>query len=383
MVATALFKPLQLGSITLRNRIVMSALTRSRSVPTNVPNSVNLEYYEQRAAGGAGLIVTEGTLICQQGTEWPHAPGVWNRLQVEAWKKITDAVHAKGGYIYCQLWHVGRVAHPDMPEQKAAGRPVYGPSAISARGGKFRTLPGAPGYTTPTAVDDPRVIIEQFKQAGVNAKEAGFDGVELHGANGYIVHQFLDSTSNLRTDEWGGSRENRSRFGLEVLKALIEVWGADRVAIKLSPGGGYNDMGMPLTDTIDTFSYFITEADKLKLAYIALVRYLDHLDVVYDGQKRGIPHDIVATYAPLIQNAKKFINAGITPAEGEELLACGQADAIVFGFLWVTHPDVANRVQLGKALDNKPNFPLLYGIGGGLEEQRQGYSDYPALEHKL
>jgi len=373
----ALFKPLQLvGPVSLQNRIVMSALTRSRSVPTNVPNSVNEEYYEQRAVGGAGLIVTEGTLIVQQGTEWPHAPGIWNKAQVEAWKNITDAVHAKGGAIFCQLWHVGRVAHPDMAEQVASGQPVYAPSAISAKGGKFRALPGTPGYVTPTAVEDPTIIVEQFRHAAVNAKEAGFDGVEVHGANGYLIHQFLDSTSNLRTDQWGGGPEGRARFGLEVLKAVSEVWGADRVGIKLSPGGGYNDMGMPLEETVETYSYFISEADKLGLAYICLVRYVANLD----GAKRGTPHDIAATYSPLIKRSKIILNGGFTPHEAEEFVASGKADAIAFGFLWVTHPDVANRIQLGKPLDNVPNFPYLYGIGGDLDAQRQGYTDYPVAD---
>jgi len=378
MTATPLLQPFKLGPITLRNAIIMSPLTRSRSVPTNVPNKVNLEYYQQRAEGGAGLIVTEGTLICQQGTEWPYAPGIWSEAHIVAWKKITDAVHSKGGVIYCQLWHVGRVAHPEMPEQKASGQPVYAPSAISARGGKFRSLPGTPGYVTPTSIDDPKVIIEQYKQAALNAQEAGFDGVELHGANGYLIHQFLDSNSNLRTDEWGGSKENRARFGLEVLKVLIEVWGADRVGVKLSPGGGYNDMGMPLEETIETFSYFITEADKLKLAYITLLRYQPHLDPVIDGKTRGVPHDVVATYGHLMKHSKKFINGGITPEEGEELVVSGKADAVVFGMLWLTHPDLAKRIQFGKLIDNVPNYPLLYGAGGTVEDQRKGYTDYPA-----
>jgi 2,4-dienoyl-CoA reductase-like NADH-dependent reductase (Old Yellow Enzyme family) len=380
MSAKALIQPLQLGAISLRNRVIVSATTRNRSVPTNVPNSLNVEFYEQRAAGGAGLIVTEGTLICQQGTEWPHAPGIWSQPQVDGWKKVTDAVHAKGGAIYCQLWHVGRVAHPDAPEHKASGRPVYGPSAIAARGGKFRFLPGSPGYVTPTAIVDPRVIVREFKQAGINAKEAGFDGVEVHGANGYIITQFLDSTSNHRTDEWGGSIENRARLGLEVVKELIEVWGADRVGIKLTPAGGYNDVGMPLEDTIATFSYFITEIDKLGVAYILLARFWEQGDPVIDGKGRGTVHDVVATYGPLIKNAKKIVNTSFTPEEGEEFVASGKADAVAFGMLWITHPDVTERIRLGQPLDNTPDYALLYGHDGTIEEQRKGYTDYPALE---
>ncbi|TFK38154.1 hypothetical protein BDQ12DRAFT_651893 [Crucibulum laeve] len=374
----SLFQPLELGNITIRNRVGMSALTRNRA-PGTVPNDIMDEYYVQRAVGGAGLIVTEGILITRQGTEWPHAPGIWNSEQVSAWKKITNDVHTAGSHIYAQLWHVGRVSHPDAPEQKLAGVPVYAPSAISARGGKFRHLPGLPGYVTPTAVDDPWTIIKQFKEAAANAKEAGFDGVELHGANGYLITQFLDSNSNKRTDQWGGSVENRSRFGLEVLKALIEVFGKN-VAVKLSPAGGYNDVGMPLQETLDTFSYFITEADKLNLAYITLVRYSALTDVEFEGKKRATIHDIVESYRHLIKNAKVFVNAGVTPEEGAKLISDGKADAISIGFSWITHPDLVKRVQHGKPLNNIPDIPHLQW-GKSEKDLRVGYTDYPEAEY--
>jgi len=203
-------------------------------------------YYGQRAKGGVGLIVSEATLITQQGTEWENMPGLWSSEQVEGWRKVTKAVHENGGFIYAQIMHVGRLAHPDAPQQRLAGTPVYGPSAIAAHGGKFKFLPGAPGYVTPSEIDDPTAFIEQFKQAAANAKEAGFDGVELRGDSGHLVHQFLDYSSNKRTDHWGGSVENRSRFGLEVLKALISVFGQN-VAVKLTPTGGTNDTGCGLT----------------------------------------------------------------------------------------------------------------------------------------
>ncbi|KAF8921299.1 flavoprotein NADH-dependent oxidoreductase [Mucidula mucida] len=363
---TALFQPLKLGPLTLKNRIFMSALTRSRSVPTNVPNAIN------------------GVLVTQQGTEWQNAPGIWNKEQVDAWKKVTDAVHDAGSVIFAQLWHLGRVSHPNAPEQIAAGVPVYAPSALAARGGKFRFLEGEPGYVTPTAIDDPWKLVALFKQAAINAKEAGFDGVEIHGANGYLVHQFLDSTSNQRTDQWGGSVENRSRFGLEVLKAAIDVWGADRVAIKLNPAAGYNDVGMPLEETIETFKYFIEEADKLGIAYFTLVRYADILNPEYDGEflsKRGTIHDIIATYGPFVKKALVFSNAGFTPVEAAEHIESGKVAGVFFGFLWVTHPDVALRVKHGKPLDNAPDFQHLYGAGGDLESQRMGYTDYPAASY--
>ncbi|KAF5368684.1 hypothetical protein D9757_010221 [Collybiopsis confluens] len=376
----ALLEPIQLGSLVLRNRVFMSALTRNRSVPTSIPNSVNLEYYKQRAKS-AGLIITEGTLISQQGTEWPHAPGLWNKEQVAGWKKITDAVHAEGSFIFAQLWHLGRVSHPDAPEQKTSGLPVYAPSAIAARGGKFRFLPGGPGYVTAT-IDDPTQLLDAFEKAAINAKEAGFDGVELHGSNGYLVHQFLDSTSNLRTDSWGGSIENRSRFGLEALKRLIRVFGNDRVGIKLSPAGGYNDMGMPLEETIETFGHFISEAEKLGIAYFTLVRYVDALDPVIDGERRGTFHDILATYAPLIKKAQVFSNGGFTPEEAADFVKSGQASGIFFGMSWITHPDLAKRLKYGKPLNNAPDFKTLYGkYYAPEEEQRHGYVDYPEAEY--
>ncbi|KAG2131640.1 hypothetical protein DEU56DRAFT_453182 [Suillus clintonianus] len=377
---TKLLQPITIGPFTLRNRVIMSALTRSRSVPTNVPNDINLDYYVQRARGGAGLITTEGTLICQQGTEWQNAPGIWNKDQVAAWKKITDAVHTEGGLIFTQLWHLGRVNHPDAPEQKASGMPVYGPSGIAARGGKFRFLPGQPGYVTPVAVDDPRVIIDLYRQAAINAKEAGFDGVELHAANGYLVHQFLDSTSNKRTDSYGGSIENRARFGLEILKEFVSVWGSKRVAVRLSPSGGYNDMGMPLQENIDTFRYFISQADLLDLGYICLVRYIPAFDPKIDGKYRATNHDVLKEYRPCIKKSPLFLNGGLTPEEANQLIAANEIDAAAFGTLWIGHPDLAKRIEHGIPLDAKLDPKTFYGSGPQIpyEQQKKGYTDYPA-----
>ncbi|KAF9457744.1 hypothetical protein BDZ94DRAFT_1301697 [Collybia nuda] len=373
-MTSALFTPLKIGSLTIRNRVGMAALTRNRA-PGTIPSDIMVEYYTQRALGGAGLIVSEGVLVSRQGTEWPHAPGIWNKEQVTGWKKITDAVHAAGSHIYAQLWHVGRVAHPEAPEQKLAGIPVYAPSAISARGGKFRHIPGQPGYVTPTAVEDPWTLVAQFKEAAVNAKEAGFDGVELHGANGYLIAQFLDSNSNTRTDQWGGSVENRSRFGLEVLKALTEVFGPN-VGLKVSPAGGYNDMGMPLKETLDTFNYFIKESDKLNLSYIELVRYMVAMDAEYDGKKRATIHDMLESYHASVKNAKLFLNGGITPEEGAELVASGKIDGIFIGFSWITHPDLMRRVEHNKPLDNIPDIKHLQW-GKDESSFAIGYTDYP------
>ncbi|KAF9478935.1 FMN-linked oxidoreductase [Pholiota conissans] len=368
----ALFTPIQIGGIELKNRIGMAALTRNRAENT-YPTELMKEYYLQRI--DAGLIISEAILITRQGTEWPHAPGLWDDKHIAGWKNIVDAVHEAGGKIYAQLWHVGRAAHPEAEQQKLAGTPVYAPSAISARGGKFRTIEGQPGYVTPTAVEDPQVIIQQFKDAAVNAKKAGFDGVQLHGANGYIVSQFLDSNSNKRTDKWGGSIENRARFGLEVLKSLVEVYGHD-VAVKISPAGGYNDMGMPLQETLDTFSYYISEVDKLGLSFIELVRYSPKFDVEYDGVSRATKHDVLASYRPFIKNTKLFLNADVTAQEGEVLVSEGKIDGIFIGFDFITHSDLVKRVFHGKPLDNAPDITHLQ-TNKTSGDWRTGYTDYP------
>ncbi|KAJ7806162.1 hypothetical protein B0H14DRAFT_3768845 [Mycena olivaceomarginata] len=344
-VMPTLFKPLQLGSTTnttISNRIGMSALTRNRADVSTTPNELMKEYHLQRATGGCGLIVNEGTLITRQGT---------------AWKTIVAAVHTTDTKIYCQ-W--GRCSHPDAPEQVLAGVPVYAPSALSARVGKFRFIPGIPGYVTPTAIEDPTSLILLYKEAALNTKEAGFDGAELHGAGGYLIHEFLDSTSNNRMDKWGGSAENRSRFGLEVLKAVIKVFGAD-VAVKLSPAGGFNDMGMPLEETIEMYNYFISEADKLGLSYICLARLVPSSDIIVEGKMRAIPHEVIGTYrlVPLIKNTKVFVNGAFTPEEAEELVSAGTLDGVFFGVPWLTHPDLAKHVRHGKPLDNTPDVEMV------------------------
>ncbi|KAJ6539848.1 hypothetical protein DFH09DRAFT_1041880 [Mycena vulgaris] len=372
---SALFTPLELGTTTIQNRIGMSPMTRNRSTAGNVPTEVMQKYYAQRAVGGAGLIISEGTLITRYGLEVEYAPGIWTKNQVAGWKKITDAVHEAGSKIYCQLSHPGRTSHPDAPEQIAAGVPVYGPSAIAARdAGKFRFIPGNPGFVTPTEIRDPTVIIAEFKAAAINAKEAGFDGVELHGTNGFLVEQFLDSTANQRTDKWGGNPENRARFALEVLKEMVDVWGPN-VGLKISPAGGANDIGMPMQETIDTFGYLLREVDNLGLAYVSLMRYTAMLDPEYDGKKRGTPHDVVGTFSPFLRNTHIFVNCGVTPAEAEELVASGKAAGVFFGLNWITHPDLARRIREGKPLDNAPDFAHIYGEGG--VDPALGYIDYP------
>ncbi|KAJ7037478.1 hypothetical protein C8F04DRAFT_1232611 [Mycena alexandri] len=375
---STLFTPLELGDITIHNRMGMSACGRNRADVSTTPSEIMKEYYMQRALGGCGLIVSEATLISRQGvrdrTVCPRQPGIWNQEQIAGWKKIVDAVHTTGTKMYCQLWHVGRTSHPDAPEQITAGEPVYGPSAIAARGGEFRFLPGNPGYVTPTAIEDPTTLIALYKQAAINAKEAGFDGVEVHGANGYLIDQFLDFNSNKRTEKWGGSAENRARFGLETLKELIKVFGAN-VSVKLGPAGGINDVGMPLKDALETFTYFISEADKLGLSYIVLCRYVAYRDPIVDGKSRATPFDVISTFRPIIKSTKYFANVNYTPAEAAGLVAAGTVDGVFFGKLWLAHPDLAKRVRFCKPLDNIPDPKRYYDPDPLFPEL--GYIDYP------
>jgi len=265
---------------------------------------------------------------------------------------------------------------------KKAGKPVPGPSAIQARGGEGHFarygLDKSAGYSVPTPVEDPRVFLDEYRNAALNAKEAGFDGVELHSANGYLIHEFIDNTSNKRTDEWGGSIENRCRLGLEALKVLIDVWGPGRVGIKLNPTGGYDDVGMPLQETVDTFTYYITEICRLGIAYVQLVRYLPVMDPEFDGQKRATAHDILATYGHLVKlspSTKLLLNGALTPEEANDMIAAGQIDAAVFGTLWISNPDLQTRIEKGVPLNMDLDTKTFYGFPG--DDPKVGYSDYP------
>ncbi|KAF8920852.1 hypothetical protein CPB85DRAFT_1372858 [Mucidula mucida] len=369
----ALFKPLTLGSgvLTLPNRIVLAALTRNRAVPTTVPNEVMKDYYLQRA--DAGLLITEAIPTSYQGTEWANAPCLHTEEHVAAWKTIIDAVHEKGTLIFGQLWHAGRVCHPDMPLQAGRVRPTLGPSAIGARDKeKFRLLPGYPGYVTPTEIPDPQVIVDEFKQGAINAKKAGFDGVELHASNGYLINQFIDSSSNQRTDAWGGSVEKRAKFVLELLKECVAVFGEGRVGIKFSPCGGYNDMGMPLAETLAQYSYILTEANKLPLAYICLARWSPMFETHYDG-----------TYRKYVTNFPFWLNVAMLPEESAQLINEGKIDGVEIGIPFIVNPDLVKRVLHGKELSVALDVKRIYGFGPNvpLEEQRKGYTDYPTAEY--
>jgi 2,4-dienoyl-CoA reductase-like NADH-dependent reductase (Old Yellow Enzyme family) len=357
----SLFSAAKIGDLELSNRSVMSALTRGRSI---VPGDPQVVYYAQRAS--AGLIISEGTLIEPQGSEWPFAPGIWSAEQVAGWKKVTDAVHAKGSKIFCQLWHIGRVAHP----LHQAGQPCVGPSAIAAKGGKFRLLVGAPAYVQPKAIEDPSVYVRMFATAAVNAKKAGFDGVEIHAANGYLPNQFLESHSNKREDKYGGSAANRVRFVLEIADAIIESgWHPSRVGIKLSPGGGYNDMGSPKEEQKETYSLLIEELDKRGLGYVCLVRYNAYLDPV----KRGTPFEYTE-FSGLLKKSKLMLNSNYMDLKSSEEALNAGAHLVAAGRNWLGNPDLLRRYKEGLEL-NAPDYSS-WNSPKSPDDMLSGYIDY-------
>ncbi|KAJ3074639.1 hypothetical protein HDU99_001692 [Rhizoclosmatium hyalinum] len=360
-----LASPLKLGSLTLKNRVIMASLTRNRASPGGIPNDLMALYYKQRST--AGLILSEGTFVEEIGGEWLNAPGIHTPAQIAGWKKVTSAVHSANSLIFAQLWHIGRVAHPNHQN----GRPNVGPSAIKAEGGKFRLLEGNPGYVQPVAIEDPQVYVEMYRRAAKNAKEAGFDGVELHAANGYLPHQFLESHSNQRTDTWGGSVEKRARFVIEIIKVLISEWGSDakRVGIKLSPAGGYNDMGDVDDVARVQYTYLIQELDKLNLGYIQL--------------SQGYPSPranklvVLNEFRPLIKNAHVFFNTSLTGEIAEQQLTgkfpgVAAIQGAVFGRLFISNPNLPELLQTGGAL-KESDYKTYYTPG---TNPSAGYTDY-------
>jgi N-ethylmaleimide reductase len=354
-----LFSTFQLGPHQLKNRMVMAPMTRNRALAGNVPAPFAATYYQQRAS--AGLIVTEATQVVPEGQGYPNTPGIHSKEQVEGWKKITQAVHAAGGKIFLQLWHVGRISHSDYQPNK--GLPVA-PSAIPAPG-KVYTPEGMKKFETPRALETSEIpgIVEGFRKGAQNALEAGFDGVEVHGANGYLIDQFLQTGTNQRTDKYGGSVENRARLLLDVTRAVIGVWGKDRVAVRLSPNGTFN--GMSDANSKETFSYAISELNKLGIVYLHL-REGTPADVKHGRQP--VP---ITTFRPLYKGAL-MINDGYTKERAETAVATGQADLVAFGVLFLANPDLPRRFKENAPL-NQPDVNTFYVPG------EKGYTDYPAL----
>lgn len=347
-----LFDPIRIGDLDLPNRVIMAPLTRSRAVGgKRVPNALMTEYYVQRAS--AGLIISEATAVTPQGVGYADTPGIWTDEQVAGWKQVTDAVHAAGGRIFLQLWHVGRISDPIFLD----GELPVAPSAIAA-GGHVSLVRPQRAYVTPRALETEEIagVVAAYRHGAENAKKAGFDGVEVHGANGYLLDQFLQDSTNKRTDAYGGPIENRARLLLEVTDACIDVWGANRVGVHLSPRGDVHSMGD--SDLAATFGYVARELGKRGIAFICSREAL--------GDNRLGPALKAAFGGIYIANEK------MTKQTAEHVLAAGEADAVAFGQLFIANPDLPHRLKLDASL-NAPQFETFYHPGA------EGYTDYPAL----
>ena len=346
-----LLTPVKIGALELKNRIIMAPLTRCRSSAGRVPNDLMAEYYGQRAS--MGLIISEATSVSPQGVGYPDSPGIWSPEQVEGWKKITRIVHAKGGQIILQLWHVGRISDPLYLN----GELPVAPSAIQPSGHVSLVRPEK-SFVTPRALELEEIpgIIETYRIGAENAKLADFDGVEIHGANGYLLDQFLQDSTNKRTDRYGGSIENRARLMLEVTDAVISVWGADRVGMHLAPQGDSHDMGD--SNKLATFTYVATELGKRGIAFLC-VREMQTDRSIGPALKKAFGGFYIA-------------NQQFTPESAEQIITRGEADAVAFGVLAIANPDLVERVVQNAPL-NTPVPSTFYATG------RQGYTDYPSL----
>lgn len=344
--------PIRIGPYDLPNRLIMAPMTRNRAGLGNVPTAINAAYYAQRAS--AGLIVTEATQVSPQGVGYPNTPGIHSAAQVEGWRHVTEAVHAAGGHIVLQLWHVGRISHPSLQPD---GELPVAPSAIRPEGQAW-TTEGMKPYVTPRALElgEIAAIVEQYRVGGANAQSAGFDGVEIHAANGYLLDQFLRDKTNQRRDAYGGSIPNRARLLIEIAEAVIGVWGPERVGVRLSPLNPFNDIAD--STPAETFGYAIDQLNRLQLAF---------LDLVEDGAALDARH-----FRPS-WNQTLIANRGYDQERANGLLADGGADAVGFGVPFLANPDLLERFRRRAAL-NPPDRKTFYGGG------EAGYTDYPLLE---
>ncbi|MDH5776242.1 MAG: alkene reductase, partial [Nitrospirota bacterium] len=370
MTMTKLFEPLQMGSLTLPNRIIMAPLTRMRSKqPGNIPHELNAKYYAQRAS--AGLIISEATQVSQQGQGYPATPGIHSPEQVQGWKLVTDAVHQAGGRIFLQLWHVGRISHPS--HQPNGALPVA-PSALAPENSGTFT---ADWQETPIvvpralAIDEIPGIVADYKAGAENAKAADFDGVEVHGANGYLLDQFLQNGSNARTDHYGGAIENRARLLLEVVDAVIEVWGKDRVGVRLSPYGTFN--GMKDSDPIKLFTYVLGELDARGIAYIHLIEPRSS-----NAGMQDVSLDDAPQAASLFRKVLKTVlisAGGHTPDSALEYTNNNLADAVAFGRHFISNPDLPERIRQASPLSPYDRATFYGG-------DSKGYTDYLTLKEQ-
>ncbi len=357
---SALFTPVALGRLTLSHRVAMAPLTRLRSGADGVPTPLVAEYYSQRATPG-GLIIAEATAVAEGGRAYLGSPGIYNDRQVEGWKKVTDAVHGKGGLIFLQLWHAGRDAHVDL----TGGAAPVAPSVVPFEGAVFLST----GWTRASAhralaLEEIPGLIETYRQAALRAKAAGFDGVELHGANGYLPDQFLQDGSNQRTDRYGGSPENRARFMLEVTEALVSVWGGDRVAVRLSPSSAFNEMSD--TNPRATYGFLVRALNRFGLAYLHLIEpRIKGSELIQPGVGA-----LAAEWLRSVFTGKIIAAGGFEGDAASALIAEGTADLVAFGRHFIANPDLPLRLQYGYAL-NAYDRATFYG---GTEK---GFTDYP------
>jgi N-ethylmaleimide reductase len=356
---TNLFSPVQVGALNLRNRIVMAPLTRSRAAKAGVPGPLNAKYYEQRAS--AGLIITEATNISPHGRGYAYTPGIYSEEQVAGWRLVTDAVHARGGLIICQLWHVGRISHPSL--QPNGDLPVA-PSAIKPEGQAF-TEAGFEPHVTPRALrlEEIPSVIDQYRHATKCAKRAGFDGVEIHAANGYLIDQFLKDKTNKRTDAYGGSIENRVRFLLEVTETAVRTWRSDRVGVRFSPISPANDIGDSNPEPV--FTYATEQLNRFGLAFLEIVEGAT-------GGARKIDGGFDLQKLRKIFNGAYIGNNGYNLEMAQQAVKQNQVDLVAFGRSYIANPDLVERFKTGASL-NQPDQATFYG---GSE---QGYTDYPSL----
>ena len=357
-MAADLFSPISIGDCELPNRIVMAPLTRNRAGPGGVPQDLNVTYYAQRA--GAGLIVTEATPISPQGVGYPNTPGIYTPEQVGGWREVTRAVHERGGHVYLQLWHVGRISHPSL--QPAQALPVA-PSAVKPDGDAF-TYDGLQPFVTPRALEAGEIpaIVDDYRRAALNAVEAGFDGVEIHAANGYLIDQFLRDGSNRRDDAYGGSVENRCRFLLEVTRAVTGAVGSARTGVRLSPVNPYNSMADSDPQTL--FNAVATALQPFGLAYLHVVEGAIHSE--------DPPPAFDFRALRRLFGGPYMANGGYTRDRALQALAGGDADLVSFGELFLANPDLPARFRANAAL-NRPDPGTYYGGGAA------GYTDYPAM----
>ena len=354
-----LFSPVKVGSYTLPNRMVMAPMTRLRAIDS-VPQPLMATYYAQRVS--AGLIVTECTMVSPLSLGYMNCPGIYSSEQVAGWREVTEAVHAKGGRIFLQLWHSGRVSHPSL----LGGELPVAPSAVAAVG-ELHTPDGKRPMEAPRALETHEIseIVEQFRKGAENALAAGFDGVELHGAFGYLIDQFLQDGSNQRTDEYGGSIEKRSRFLLEVVEAVSSVWGADRVGIKLSPSNTF--YGMFDSNPKATFGYVIDALNRFGLGYLHLMEPNE-----VDLATRDVLQSVTSLFRPIFKGTL-ITNGGYDQEKGNAILASDDADLVSFGKLFIANPDLPKRFEL-KAPLNAPDPKTFYA------PDEKGYTDYPFFE---